>query len=87
MDEDIEVKGDKENFSEEEEFDWLQQKDSMDELHNERRQSFKAIIEMEDQDLILMKNEVQEIIEKAMTIATDATLLVEFKKKNAKKKE
>jgi len=24
MDEDIEVKGDKENFSEEEEFDWLQ---------------------------------------------------------------
>ena len=55
--EDLEVKGDKQNFSEEEEFDWIQQDKSMDELLNERRQSFKAVIEMEDQDLILMKNE------------------------------
>ena len=57
VDEDLEVKGDKENFLEEEEFDQMQQEESMDELLNERRQSFKAIIEMEDQDLILMKNE------------------------------
>jgi len=56
MDEDLEVKSDKENFSEEEEFDWLQQKESMDELLNERIQTFKVVIEMEDQDLILMKN-------------------------------
>ena len=33
------------------------EKDSMDELLNERRQSFEVVIEMEDQDLILMKNE------------------------------
>lgn len=38
MDEDLEVKGDKENFSEDEEFDSLQQKVSMNELLNERRQ-------------------------------------------------
>lgn len=36
-DEDLAVKGDKENFSEEEEFDWIEQEESMDELLNERR--------------------------------------------------
>ena len=50
IDEDLEVKGDKENFSEEEEFDWIQKKEYMDE-------SVEAIIEIGDQDLILMKNE------------------------------
>ena len=57
IDEDLEAKGDKENFSKEEEFDWLQQKESMDGLLNQTRQSFKVFIEMEDHDPILMKNE------------------------------
>ena len=57
IDEDLEVKGDKENFSEEEEFDWIQQEESMDEILNERRQSFKVFIEMEDYYRILIKNE------------------------------
>ena len=50
VDEDLEVKGDKENFSEEEEFDCIQKKKSMDE-------SIEAVIEMRNQDLILMRNE------------------------------
>ena len=50
VDEDLEVKGDKENFSEEEEFDCIQKKKSMDE-------SKEAVIEMKNHDLILMKNE------------------------------
>lgn len=45
IDEDLEVKGNKENFSKEEEFGQIQQKESME-----------AVIEMGDQDLILMKN-------------------------------
>lgn len=49
-DEDLEIKGDKENFSEEEEFDCIQKGKSMDD-------SIEAFMEMRNQDLILMKNE------------------------------
>jgi len=53
MGEYLQVKYDEENLLDEEGFEWLQQK----EFINGRRQSFDAIMEMEDHNLILMMNE------------------------------
>ena len=49
-DEDLEAKGDWENFAEVKEFDYIQKKRSMDE-------SIEVVMEMRNQDLILIKNE------------------------------
>lgn len=49
-DEDLEIKGDKENLSEEKKFGFIQKKRYMDE-------SIETVMEVRSQDLILMKNE------------------------------